>query len=107
MTDQNLPGNQMAARWRSGATTIATSGAGWVRGRRWGQYDGTLAVACLKGQRVMFMRFDGGGRFAWAYVPSELRRFGRLRSVSHARNGDLLLTTSNGSSDSIVRVSPG
>jgi glucose/arabinose dehydrogenase len=107
MTDQGLPGTQIDARWRSGATTIATSGAAWVRGRRWGQYDGTLAVACLKGERVMFLRFDGTGRLAWSWVPAELRRFGRLRSVSHARNGDLLLTTSHGTNDSIVRVAPG
>ena len=50
MTDQGLPGTQINARWRSGKPTIATSGATWVRGRQWGDYDGALAVAALKGR---------------------------------------------------------
>ena len=45
MTDYSLPGVQIGAKWRSGYPTIATSGATWVRGKRWGAYRGTLAVA--------------------------------------------------------------
>ena len=50
MTDQRLPGTQINARWRSGNPTIATSGAAWVRGRQWGDNNGTLAVGALKGR---------------------------------------------------------
>ena len=106
MTDQSLPGRQIAARWSSGPTTIATSGATWVHGRRWGIYDGTLAVASLKGSRLVFMRFDRSGRLRWAHSPAETRRFGRLRSVTQLSNGDLAVTTSNGTNDAILRVSP-
>jgi aldose sugar dehydrogenase len=36
-----------------------------------------------------------------------LRQFGRLRSVTPAPNGDLLITTDNGGgTDSILRVTP-
>lgn len=107
MTDHTLPGKQYGARWRSGEPTVATSGAAWVRGDKWGRLEGTLAVACLAGSRVIFMKFDGRGRLEWTRAPDALRDdFGRLRSVSVAPNNDLLVTTSNGSNDAVLRVSP-
>ena len=106
MTDKSLPGRQFGARWRSGNPTVATSGATWVRGARWGAYQGTLAVACLKASRVIFMKFNRVGTLKWTRAPRRLRDFGRLRSVERAPNNDLLITTGNGRNDSVVRVSP-
>ena len=106
MTDQSLPGRQVEARWSSGEPTIATSGAVWVRGRQWGSLDGTLAVAALKASRVVFMRFDRAGRLRATRAPAALRRYGRLRSVSRAPNGDLMVTTANGTGDAVLRVHP-
>ncbi len=106
MTDQGLPGVQQEAAWSSGDPTIATSGAAWVRGSRWGRLEGTLAVAALKGSEVLFLRFDAGGDLVSVTRPARLRRYGRLRSVTSARNGDLLLTTDNGTDDRVLRVSP-
>jgi glucose/arabinose dehydrogenase len=106
MTDQSLPGEQQEAAWSSGSPTIATSGAAWVRGRQWGSLDGTLAVAALKGSEVQFLRFDDRGTLVGVTRPAALQRFGRLRSVTSARNGDLLLTTDNGTRDRVLRVSP-
>jgi aldose sugar dehydrogenase len=106
MTDHDLPGPQVSARWRSGSPTIATSGATWVYGDGWGSLRGTLAVAALKGSRLVFMKFDSDGRHVSNVVPARLREFGRLRSVSRAPNGDLLVTTANGSNDAVLRVSP-
>jgi glucose/arabinose dehydrogenase len=106
MTDQSLPGTQQEARWSSGQPTIATSGAAWVRGRQWGSLQGTLAVAALKGSEVLFLRFDSDGRLTSVTRPEALTRFGRLRSVTAARNGDLLVTTDNGVRDRVLRVSP-
>lgn len=107
MTDQSLPGNQVEARWSSGFPTLATSGATWVRGQQWGLYKGMLAVAALKGQRLLFLRFDAAGRFRYVTVPDVLRRYGRLRSVTQLGNGDLLVTTANGGSrDAVLRVRP-
>lgn len=106
MTDQSLPGAQQEARWSSGEPTIATSGAAWVRGAQWGSLQGTLAVAALKGSEMLFLRFDGDGGLSAVTRPLALTRFGRLRSVTAARNGDLLVTTDNGARDRVVRISP-
>lgn len=106
MTDQSLPGKQYPAAWSSGVPTRATSGAAWVYGQKWGRFNGTLAVAALKASRLIFMKFDRSGTFKWAKAPTKLRQFGRLRSVTVAPDGDLLVTTSNGSNDAVLRVSP-
>ena len=107
MTDHGLPGQQIDARWRSGFPTLATSGATWVRGAQWGSYNGTLAVAALKGSRLMFLRFDAAGTLTSLAAPAALRGYGRLRSVTQAANGDLLVTTANGGSrDAVLRVHP-
>ena len=105
MTDHSLPGRQTSARWTSGPTP-ATSGAVFVRGNKWGAYEGSLAVACLQGSRVIFMKFDASGRLRWTRAPQALRQFGRLRSVTLAPNNDLLITRDNDTGDAIVRVSP-
>ncbi len=107
MTDRSLPGKQVRARWTSGNPTLATCGAAWVRGRRWGALDGTLAVAALKASKIVFLTFDDRGRLLRTRSPKALRHFGRLRSVTRAPNGDLLVTTDNGSgNDVVLRVRP-
>lgn len=104
MTDHSLPGTQLDAKWRSGSPTIATSGATWVRGARWGAYDGALAVAALAGQQLRFIKFDADGDVLWERTT--LTQYGRLRSVTRVANGDLLVTTANGTGDRVLRVSP-
>ncbi len=106
MTDVGLPGRQWEAAWRSGAPTLAVSGAAWVHGRRWGRLDGTLAVAGLKSSRLVFMRFDRAGTLRWTCSPEELQQDGRLRSVHSTPAGALLVTTSNGSADQVLHVTP-
>lgn len=107
MTDHSLPGTQTSARWRSGTSTIATSGASWVYGSQWGDYHGTLAVAALKGSRIVFMKFDSAGKLLSTRTPDALRSFGRLRSVTQLSDGDLVVTTSNGGgADRLLRVRP-
>jgi len=106
MTDFSLPGKQWAAKWRSGNPTIATSGAAFVKGRGWGSFLGTLAVGCLAGQQLRFIKFDANGDLRWSRAPERLRDFGRLRGVT-AYKGSLLVTTSNGGgNDKILRVRP-
>lgn len=106
MTDQSLPGTQVAAKWSSGPSTIATSGADWVAGSDWGGLDGSLAVAALKGSRITFMSFSPAGKLLRTVAPAALRQYGRLRSVTRTSSGDLLVTTANGIDDSVLRVSP-
>ena len=67
-----------------------------MRGKQWGALNGTLAVAALKGNRVLFMKFDADGELQRTRTPAALRKFGRLRSVTKAPDGDLLITTDNG-----------
>ncbi len=106
MTDHSLPGKQVSARWRSGNPTIATSGGAWVYGKEWGKLNGTLAVAALAANRVVFMKFDGKGHLQWTKAPKKLRQLGRLRSVTLTPSNDLLLTTDNdGGTDAVLRVS--
>ncbi|MET3963427.1 glucose/arabinose dehydrogenase [Marmoricola sp. OAE513] len=106
MTDFGLKGKQRGAKWSSGNPTLATSGGSWVYGKQWGDLNGTLAVAALKANRVVFMKFDKAGKLLWTRTPDALRHSGRLRSVTQAANGDLLITTSNNDSDAVIRVHP-
>ncbi len=106
MTDQSLPGEQTEAIWSSGDPTIATSGAAWTSGADWGRYESALAVAALGGERMLLIRFDETLRQADVRTPAVMRRYGRLRSVTSLADGDLLVTTSNGRNDRILRVSP-
>ncbi len=93
MTDHRLPGKQVEARWSSGEATLATSGASFVYGKQWGRFRGALAVAALKTERVVFLRFDSTGRNPRAFTPQALKRYGRLRTVTQLRNGNLLVAT--------------
>jgi glucose/arabinose dehydrogenase len=107
MTDQDLPADQVEARWSSGYPTVATSGGTFVYGSEWGALNGTLAVACLKAGQVMFLKFDKVGKFVKGHIPPRLTKFGRLRTVTQMPNGSLLVATSNGGdADMILRVSP-
>ncbi|MCD4535486.1 PQQ-dependent sugar dehydrogenase [Nocardioides sp. cx-169] len=107
MTDQGLPGQQIAAKWRSGSPTVATSGAAFVYGEKWGALNGALAVAALKASRVLFLTFDATGKLVRKRVPAALTRFGRLRSVTVAPNGDLLITTdADRGKGAVLRVRP-
>jgi len=109
MTNFSLPGRQWAARWSSGNPTIATSGAAFVAGPGWGALRDTLAVGCLVGERLMFVKLDDTGHLRWTKAPARLRDFGRLRGVT-AYRGSLLVTTSNGGGgsggDKILRIRP-
>ncbi len=107
MTDRSLPGPQVGAKWRSGSPTLATSGAAWVYGKKWGRLNGTLAVAALKANRVVFMKFGPRGQLQWTRSPDRLRRLGRLRSVVLTPEKNLLLTTDNDApTDAVLRVRP-
>lgn len=110
MTDQSLPGKQWRARWRSGSPTIATSGASFVPNAGWGRLGGTLAVAALGGQRLLFLKFDDAGHLTWQKVRLRNSDYGRLRSVTVDTDGSLLVTTSNGGGgtggDQLLRISP-
>jgi glucose/arabinose dehydrogenase len=107
MTDHDLPGVQIGARWRSGEPTIAPSGATWLRGAKWGSWRGALAMAVLGSEELLILKFDSSGKLLRTFKPAVLDGdAGRLRSAVLGPRNNLLLTTSNGVDDRILRVSP-
>ena len=101
MTDQSLPGKQINATWSSGDPTLATSGGGFVSGKRWGAFDGTLAVAVQKAERVLFLTVRGK-KLVKVRVPAKLRQHGRIRTVVDGPGSVLYVTTDNGGGNDVI-----
>ena len=106
MTDFSLPGKQIGARWSSGNPTIATSGAAWLAGAQWGDWDGALAVATLKDTSLRILTFTPSGVFQQIWTPPALDAGDRLRTPVLGPDGHLYVTTSNNSDDRILEVVP-
>jgi len=88
--------------WSSGGSTIAPSGADFVVGPQWGAWSGSLFVAQLK--ETDLRRFE---LFAGTVRQTNIlfdNTYGRLRSVVFGADGALYVTTSNGASDRILRI---
>ena len=90
--------------WSSGNVTLATSGADFARGAQWGAYDGSLFVAQLK--ETDLRRFTFAGAVATQRDIFFNGTYGRIRTVRQGPDGSLYLTTSNGSSDRVIRITP-
>ncbi|MDK3255736.1 PQQ-dependent sugar dehydrogenase [Blastococcus capsensis] len=108
MTDPSIPG-AVAAVWSSGDPTLATSGATFVGGEEWGDYDGQLLVALLKDQGVLALRLDDAGAVVGqSRVPELDDAYGRIRTVQQSGDGALYVITDNGGgSDRLLQVTPG
>ena len=88
--------------WSSGNVTLATSGADFVVGPQWGAWSGSLFVAQLKEMDLRrFELFAGTVRQTNVLFDNV---YGRLRSVVFGADGALYLTTSNGTSDRVLRI---
>jgi glucose/arabinose dehydrogenase len=107
MTDLELYPDAIPAVWSSGRPTEAICGAAFLSGPQWGALDGTLAVAALKGQKVLLMNVGPDGAVTEVAVPPALDdTFGRLRAARLGPDGALFVTTSNGSDDKVLRITP-
>ena len=106
MTDfQKFP-DAIAPLWRSGVPTVAPSGATFLSGSQWGDLNGTLAVALLKGSRLVSFKLASDGRVLdmGQILGTE---YGRLRTPVEGPNGLLYITTDNGNgTDRILRIGP-
>jgi glucose/arabinose dehydrogenase len=93
--------------WSSGESTIAPSGATVLSGPQWKGWDRAVAMAVLKNQelRVVFMDdFVGLGSYGWQI---SMGGHGRLRSAVQGPDGNLYISTDNGSmTDQILKVVP-
>ena len=107
MTDPALP-DAVAAVWSSGSPTVAPSGATFVEGADWGDYDGLLLVGLLRDTGVLALRLDERGSLVEQFRVPELEdEHGRIRAVRQGTDGALYVTTDNGDeSDVLLRVTP-
>ena len=110
--DENVPMTDTAefpaavgAAWSSGAPTVATSGITWLPSRGWGIWNGLLVVANLKDQSLLVLKPQADGAMTQVAKPYD-GTFGRLRTAQVGPDGLLYLTTSNGSGDRIIRITP-
>ena len=85
MTSPGIAG-AVPAVWSSGCPTIAPSGAAFVNGSQWGAWNDQLAVAVLKGSRLMFVRINGSTLVG---TDARLTDKGRLRTVRSGPDGSL------------------
>ena len=94
------------ARWSSGFPTLATSGAVFLDGPQWGEWEGRLAVATLKTKSIRVFEFTEQGDFVSQIVVPELDgSHNRLRTPVLGPDGALYIATSNlPGNDRILRV---
>ncbi|MFA9471849.1 MAG: PQQ-dependent sugar dehydrogenase [Deltaproteobacteria bacterium] len=105
MTDVTKFPSAVEAIWSSGSPTIAPSGATFIEGNAWGNWNGVLAVGTLAGEHlhIYFVAPDGE-------VTDELRVIedrGRLRSPRQGPDGLLYITDDGGGSGGeVLQVTP-
>jgi len=107
MTDPAIPG-AVPAVWSSGVPTLAASGATFLDGPQWGDYDGLLLVGLLREEGVLALRLDAAGALVEQFRLPELDgTHGRIRTVQQGVDGALYVTTDNGDgADRLLRVTP-
>jgi len=105
MTDLAKFPDAVEAIWSSGSPTLALSGATFLEGEAWGDWNGALAVATLKAQHLHVYFIDAEGE-----VTGNERAIGdqgRLRSARQGPDGLLYITNDGGSGDGkVLRVRP-
>ncbi|HEY5788193.1 MAG TPA: PQQ-dependent sugar dehydrogenase [Microlunatus sp.] len=102
MTDKRRYPKAYSAKWRSGSSTVATSGATFVTGSQWQSWKGRLLVAKLKGKGVMVFTVSKSGKTK--RTATILTGYGRIRTVQQGPDGALYFTTSNVKGDVIYKV---
>jgi aldose sugar dehydrogenase len=107
MTDLERFPDAVPAKWQTGEITEAVCAATFLEGEQWGTLNGTLVVTALKGAKVIFLSLSEAGDVTTVATPPEFNStFGRLRAARTGPDGALYLTTSNGSDDKLLRVTP-
>ncbi|MBN9747166.1 glucose dehydrogenase [Amycolatopsis sp. A1MSW2902] len=108
MTDTKRFPDAVRPLWTTGQITEATSGDAFLTGKQWGANEGALVVVALKGQKLLLLHLDAAAKVTGVTLPAEFNdKFGRLRAARSGPDGSLYVTTSNGSNDKVLRVTPG
>jgi glucose/arabinose dehydrogenase len=103
MTDLIKFPNAKPAVWSSGFPTIAPSGATFLDGDRWGNWNGRLAMAVLKGNELRVLAFTADGTGV-GHQWTSLTDRGRLRVAVQAPNGGALYVLTDSATGSIFRL---
>ncbi|MFE0020403.1 PQQ-dependent sugar dehydrogenase [Amycolatopsis sp. NPDC059021] len=107
MTDTKRFPDAVLPLWTTGKITEAICADAFLTGPRWGTNEGALAVVALKGQKLLLFHLDAAGTVKDVSLPPEFDdRFGRLRAARSGPDGALYVTTSNGTDDKLLRVTP-
>ncbi|MGH3822316.1 MAG: PQQ-dependent sugar dehydrogenase [Pseudonocardiaceae bacterium] len=107
MTDLQRFPDAVPAAWSSGADTEAICGAAFLTGEQWGDLQGLLAVAALRGAKLLLMRVaEDGAITGVGRLPQLDGGYGRLRAVRSGPDGALYVTTSNGDDDKVLSITP-
>ncbi|MDH3653529.1 MAG: PQQ-dependent sugar dehydrogenase [Myxococcales bacterium] len=105
MTDLVAFPDAIEAIWSSGSSTLALSGATFIEGSQWGDWDGVLAVATLKAAHLHVYSVSAQGEVTNDFRVIEDR--GRLRSPRQGPDGLLYITNDGGGSGGqVLQVSP-
>ena len=105
MTDLDSYPDAVAAIWSSGAPTLAPSGATFLEGDRWGDWNGALAVATLKAMHLHIYFVSSAGEVTNDFRVIEDR--GRLRSPRQGPDGLLYITNdASGPDGEVLQVTP-
>lgn len=105
MTDTSKFPDAIEAVWSTGSLTLAYSGAAFIEGSLWADWDGVLAVATLKAKHlhIYFVDAQGNVTDGGRYIEDDVR----LRSPRMGPDGLLYVTTDGGdTSGEVLRVSP-
>ena len=105
MTDTKKYPEAIEAAWSSGSLTLAISGATFIEGSGWGNWDGVLAVATLKAEHlhIFFVDAQGNVTDGGCYIEGRAR----LRTPRMGPDGLLYITEDvRGGPSNVLRVSP-
>ena len=119
MTDTEKYPDAIEAKWSSGSARTAPSGAAFLEGSAWKDWEGRLAVATLQHKKLYLLKFSNSGTFENRIIVPGFSGdpgsggHGRLRAVVLAPDSSLYVTTSKDdwrttkrNDDKILRVIP-
>ena len=105
MTDLVKFPNAVEAIWSTGSPTLALSGATFIEGNTWGDWNGVLAVATLKATHLHIYVVSSEGEVTDHFPVIEDR--GRLRSPRQGPDGLLYVTDDGGGAGGeVLQVTP-
>lgn len=92
--------------WASGSSTIATSGMAFADGAAWADWEGHAFVSQLKESDLRRFTLNLAGTVATQQAILYDGAYGRLRAAVLGPGSQLFVTTSNGTNDRVIRISP-